>query len=82
MTGYPKAKFWTKHFQGSISKSATDKRRNTSRKFLKKLPASYEQKNKFETMQLMKQPISAPPLININRYLSKELKSPLRKSPY
>ena len=63
MTGYPRRSLAQKviqireHFRRSIQKGAISKERNAGRKFLKEVLASYRQKKKSETMQLVKQPI-------------------------
>ena len=46
------------HFWRSIQKSTFSKKRNTGRRLLKEILASYEQKKKSDAMRLMKQPIS------------------------
>ena len=70
MTGYPETTFCTNScpykgtFPRSIQKSAISKKRSTGRISLMEFLASYEQKKKFEAMQLMRKQF--PP--SINRY--------------
>ena len=87
MTGYPEKKFCTNNYQyketyskNAIQKSAISKKQNSGKRFLKELLVSYEQKNKFEEIILMKQPIFLLPLSDSNQHLSKEWMSPMCKN--